>query len=299
MYSPSFIEQYNNKGVMHKHSERGKQMDNVTTTVVESAQEYSNDIEYYVDLIHTYGASTVIIAVFIVVLLAILSYILRNNQKTNNQIIKQQQELVDLLLSTKKEDKEENSSKQQPNIVKEPDIVQVFLTINSSIKEILKDISDEIDSSRTAVYVFHNGVYSSHGLPFFKTSCVCEVIKKNCGVTKSINSHNGLQLQMFDNSISYIYKNGKISICDTDDDNNEFVHDSPVLIGMFKNNNIKSASGISIYDHDNNIVGILLTEFTEVHDEDFLTNIENILIEKAPLLSPILEYSGIYDTTNK
>ena len=83
MYSPSFIEQYNNKGVMYKHSERGKQMDNVTTTVVESAQEYSNDIEYYIDLIHTYGASTVIVAVFIVVLLAILSYILRNNQKTN------------------------------------------------------------------------------------------------------------------------------------------------------------------------------------------------------------------------
>ena len=49
MYSPSFIEQYNNKGVMYKHSERGKQMDNVTTTVVESAQEYSNDIEYYVE----------------------------------------------------------------------------------------------------------------------------------------------------------------------------------------------------------------------------------------------------------
>lgn len=49
----------------------------------------------------------------------------------------------------------------------------------------------------------------------------------------------------------------------------------------------------------NNILGILLTEFVELQDKEFLNNVENILIEKAPLLSPILEYSGIYNTTNK
>lgn len=275
-------------------------MNNVTTTVIDNAQQYSDEISEYTNLIHTYGASTVIIAVFIVVLLAMFAYILRTNQKTNNQLIKQQQKLVDTLLVNKKDNEEDNnSSVQHSTIVKEPDIVQVFLDINSSIKEILKDISDEIGSSRTAVYVFHNGVYSSHGLPFFKTSCICEVIKKNCGVSKSINLHSGLPLYMFDNSISYIYKNGKTTIVDVDDENNELVHDVPVLIGMFKNNNIKSATGIAIYDHDNNILGILLTEFVELQDKEFLNNVENVLIEKVPLLSPILEYSGIYNTTNK
>lgn len=274
-------------------------MDSVTTTVVDNAQQYSDEVSEYTNLIHTYGASTVIIAVFIVVLLAMLAYILRTNQKTNNQLIKQQQKLVDTLLTNKKDEEENNNSAQHSTIVKEPDIVQVFLDINSSIKEILKDISDEINSSRIAVYVFHNGVYSSHGLPFFKTSCICEVIKKNCGVSKSINLHSGLPLQMFDNNISYIYKNGKMTIIDVDDEDNEFVHDTPVLVGMFKNNNIKSATGIAVYDHDNNILGILLTEFVELQDKEFLNNVENILIEKAPLLSPILEYSGIYNTTNK
>ena len=275
-------------------------MDSVTTTVVDNAQQYSDEVSEYTNLIHTYGASTVIIAVFIVVLLAMLAYILRTNQKTNNQLIKQQQKLVDTLLANKKDEEEkDNNSVRHSAIVKEPDIVQVFLDINSSIKEILKDISDEINSSRIAVYVFHNGVYSSHGLPFFKTSCICEVIKKNCGVSKSINLHSGLPLQMFDNNISYIYKNGKMTIIDVDDEDNEFVHDAPVLVGMFKNNNIKSATGIAVYDHDNNILGILLTEFVELQDKEFLNNVENILIEKAPLLSPILEYSGIYNTTNK
>lgn len=276
-------------------------MDNVTTTtIVENAQQYSGEVSEYSNLIHTYGASTVIIAVFIVVLLAMFAYILRSNQKTNNQLIKQQQKLVDTLLENKKDEEEvkENYS-QRTTVIKEPDIVQVFLDINSSIKEILKDISDEINSSRIAVYVFHNGVYSSHGLPFFKTSCVCEVIKKNCGVSKSINLHNGLPLQMFDNNISYIYKNGKMTIIDVDDEDNELVHDAPVLVGMLKNNNIKSATGIAVYDHDNNILGILLTEFVELQDREFLNHVENVLIEKAPLLSPILEYSGIYNTTNK
>lgn len=276
-------------------------MDNVTTTtIVENAQQYSGEVSEYSNLIHTYGASTVIIAVFIVVLLAMFAYILRSNQKTNNQLIKQQQKLVDTLLENKKDGEEnEDDSTRHPTVIKEPDIVQVFLDINSSIKEILKDISDEINSSRTAVYVFHNGVYSSHGLPFFKTSCVCEVIKKNCGVSKSINLHSGLPLQMFDNNISYIYKNGKMAIIDVDNEDNELVHDAPVLVGMLKNNNIKSATGIAVYDHDNNILGILLTEFVELQDREFLNRVENVLIEKAPLLSPILEYSGIYNTTNK
>lgn len=276
-------------------------MDNVTTTtIVENIRQYSDEVSEYSNIINTYGASTVIIAVFIVVLLTMFTYILRSNQKTNNQLIKQQQKLVDTLLENKKdeEDIKENSS-QHTTVIKEPDIVQVFLDINSSIKEILKDISDKINASRIAVYVFHNGVYSSHGLPFFKTSCVCEVIKKNCGVSKSINLHSGLPLQMFDNNISYVYKNGKMTIIDVDDEDNELVHDAPVLVGMLKNNNIKSATGIAVYDHDNNILGILLTEFTELQDKEFLTHIENVLIEKAPLLSPILEYSGIYNTTNK
>lgn len=276
-------------------------MDEVTTTVVENAQ--NADVAQYSELISTYGASTVILAVFLVVLLAMFGYILKNNQKTNNQLIKQQQELVKKLMEKENETakKAEEPIIQRPVVTKEPDIVQIFLDINSGIKSILKDISEELDTARAAVYVFHNGVYSSHGLPFFKISCVCEVIKKNCGVVKGINSQTGLPLQMFDNSISYMYKNGKISIGDTDDESNEFVHDSPVLIGMLKSNNIKSAVSISIYDNDDNIVGIVLTEFTEVHDKEFMDNIQQKLIKKAPLLSPILEYSGIFNNnvTNK
>lgn len=262
-------------------------------------QDFTSQVEQYTQLIHTYGASAVIISVFLILLFLIVLYILKNNQKTNNQLIKQQQELVDMLLSKKNETVVEQQQQQQKDNtkIKETDIVEVFLNINSSIKEILKDISDDVDASRLAIYVFHNGVYSSHGLPFFKTSCICEFIKKNSGVTKNINTHCGLPLQMFDDSISTLYKNGRMSIVDVDDDENELVHDVPVIIGMLKSNNIKSGSGVAIYDHDDNILGVIIAEFVEKRES--LEEVERLLINKAPLLSPILEYSGIYNNGDK
>lgn len=85
---------------------------------------------------------------------------------------------------------EEHTDEKQAN-TKESNLVQVFLNINSSLKDALKDLSDDIGTSRISIYVFHNGVYSSHGLPFFKISCICEIVEKNCGVVKILNHIQG------------------------------------------------------------------------------------------------------------
>lgn len=267
------------------------------TTIIEStnSEDYTGQVDRYVQLINTYGASAVIIAVFLVVLLLVVTYLLRSNQKTNNQLIKQQQDLVNMLVELAKGEKEQDT---KPKIVKEPNLVELFLNINGSIKDTLKDISDELNADRTSVYVFHNGVFSSHGLPFFKISCVCEIVKKNTGVVKNLNNHSGLPLQMFDNTISNIYKNGSMTIVDTDDENDDIVINSPILCGMLKTNNIHSATGIAIYDHDNNIMGILMVEYVDTKSDILLDEAVRYLIDKAPLLSPILEYSGIYDIKN-
>lgn len=266
----------------------------ITTTTV-SNDNYYNDIEKYTQLIDTYGASSVIIAVFLVIVIAILIYVLKGNRKTNDHIIKQQQEMVNMLIESKKKLQEENVITIQK--AKEPNIVEVFLNVNSSIKDILKAINEEIDTDRLSIYVFHNGVYSSHGLPFFKTSCICEIVKKNSGVVKNINSHTNLPLQMFDSSISYLHKHGKMIIENVEDDNNELVHNVPMLIGVLKNNAITSGVGIAIYDHDNNILGVLIAEFVDIKTREKLEEVEKLLISKAPALSPILEYSGIYNNT--
>lgn len=270
----------------------GEIMENITTHINDDTVD---KVENYTQLIHTYGASAVIIAVFLIMLLGILTYIIRSSQKTNNQIIKQQQELVNMLVKMT-ENQSNNNADNKPKIIKEPNLVELFLNINGSIKDTLKDISDDLGADRTSVYVFHNGVFSSHGLPFFKISCVCEVVKKNSGVIKNLKNHSGLPLQMFDTTISNLYKNGSMTISNSEDDDNELVQNSPVLCGMLKNNSIKSATGIAIYDHDSNIMGILMVEYVNYKDPILLDEATQVLISKAPLLSPVLEYSGIFDS---
>jgi len=274
-------------------------MDYITTTIIDDNNNTVDQVKNYSQLIHTYGASAVIISVFVIMLLCVLAYILHNNQKTNNQLIKQQQELVNMLVNMAENGKRIEEDKTKPKIIKEPNLVELFLNINGSIKDALKEISDELHADRTSVYVFHNGVFSSHGLPFFKISCVCEIVRKNTGVIKNLNNHSGLPLQMFDNTISSIYKNGSMIIIDSDDDLNDMVNNNPILCGMLKNNSIRSAAGIAIYDHDSNIMGILMVEYVDKKELSDLEEANKYLIGKAPMLSPVLEYSGIYDTTNK
>jgi hypothetical protein len=276
-------------------------METTITTInqINETAKGSNSVDTvadYTQLIHTYGASAVIIAIFMFVLLAILVFILRNSQKTNNQIIKQQQDLVNMIVDMAKrgEDREINHKP-----TKEPNLVEMFLDINNSIKDILKDIARELDTDRASVYVFHNGVFSSHGLPFFKISCVCEIVKNGVGVVKNLKNHSSLPLQMLDNTMSNIYKNGYMTVADALDEDDLQNISCPVLCGMLKNNNIRSATSIAIYDHDNNIMGILVVEYTGLKSVDFLKDTTKYLITKAPLLSPVLEYSGIYNITNK
>ena len=270
----------------------------VAETINNNAEEAMTQVESYTQLINTYGASAVIVAVFIVVLIAMLFYILRANNVTHKQMIAQQQELVNMMMEMVKRGENIEKESKKPTIIKEPNLVELFLNINGTIKDTLKDISEDLETDRTSVYVFHNGVFSSHGLPFFKISCVCEVVKKGSGVIKHLKDHSGMPLQLFDNTVSNIYKNGRMTVYDTDDEENEIVQTSPVLCGMLKNNSVKSATGIAIYDHDNNIMGILMVEYSDKKDPILLDEATNTLVTKAPLLSPVLEYSGIYDATN-
>ena len=297
---PLFLHQQYNKGHGNSyHVQRGvSKMDQITTTINDAAIETMSNagpqIEQYTQLIHTYGASAVIIAVFILLLIGIVVYTLKASQKTSNQLLEQQKQLLTALLNFNMKPPAETSKPDEPGNNKpptEPNLVKQFLNINSSIKGILRDIYDDFNASRTAVYVFHNGVYSSHGLPFFKISCICEIVRKNSGVMKNIDAHNSMPLQMFDNSISYLSKHGHMIVEDADDDENENVKNSPVLCGMLKSNNIKSAVGIALYDKEDNILGILIVEFNEKKNLEYLEGVEKELIEKSPSLSPILEYN--------
>lgn len=250
----------------------------------------SAEISSYSELIDTYGPITVILAVFIVVLLIAFSVIIKNMYNSNKQIMDQQKQLLDEFL------KNEKNMSQQSHPVKEKNIVEMFIKIDDSIRSILKNIKNDIHSDRISVYVFHNGIYSSHGLPFFKTSCVSEVFGKNCGISKKVIEHSGLSLSLFHNSISHLYQHGSVVIPKVEDIKCVY----PVIFSILDRENIKSGAGVAIYDSDNNILGVLIAEFVE-DKSDQIENITKKLIKYTGALSPILEYSDFQhfsDTNN-
>lgn len=250
-----------------------------------TSTDISSEVEKYASLIDTYGVSAIILGIFIVILFILVFYIMKTTQKTNNQIMQQQELLLNKLVESKKSIEKAVSNEEEQK--KEYNLVDTFLSINKSLKDILHKVLEELDASRVSVYVFHNGSFSSHGLPFFKTSCVSEVIRKNDGVSKQIHTHTGLPLEMFDSCISILRKTGKVVITNLE----EKEYDCPVIVGMMRNNNIKSGIGIAIYDDDNNITGAFIAEFSE--EKESLDEIEKKLIEEVQYLSPILEYNKI------
>ena len=267
----------------------------ISSTVSESDSQVGQ-VEKYSSIIDKFGPSVAILAVFIVLLfisiLSILKIVNDNNKnneknnemireqniKNNEQLRLQQEALVNKILETSKE--------QKLTPVKEPNIFETFIKIDGSTKDILERISKNIKSDRLSVYVFHNGSHSSHGLPFFKTTCVSEFIKKNCGINNRAMDHNCLPLSVIDTSLHEIHRNGKLVCHHIKDIKDNF----PVLYNMMSEVGIETATGVAIYDKNNRVLGILVAEYITDNSE----NIEDItkeLIEETTCLSPVLEYS--------
>jgi hypothetical protein len=245
-------------------------MNNNITTGIET----SSEIEKYASLLDSYGVAITILAIFIFIFMIVFVCLLRNNAKTTKQLMDQQQTLLDKIM-----DEDENTHPK-----KEKNLVELFVEINNSTKDILRKINEQIDASRLSIYVFHNGSYSSHGLPFFKVSCIAEIVKKNCGITNKVKDHTSLPLSMFNNCIEDLFNDGKVVILDVATTETTY----PVLFNILKNQ-AKSACGVAVYDNDNNIVGVVIAEFKDKKDN--LDSIINTLMEYAPFLQPVLAYS--------
>lgn len=254
----------------------------ITSTDINSISN-PDDIEKYSILIDKFGSATVILSVFIIILLVTLFIILKTMITANKQIKDQQKTMLEIIIKNQEDSKKP---------IKEKNIVGTFVKIDDSIKDVLKNISKSINADRLSVYVFHNGTHSSHGLPFFKTSCVSEIIKKNCGIGKRAIDHSNLALTLLDDSIKEVYKYGKLEVKNIKEIKNKF----PVLHHMLEEVQVITATGVAIYDQDNMMLGIIVAEYI-TSNGDNISDITSKLIDETKCLSPILEFSD-YQSLN-
>ena len=162
-------------------------------------------------------ALLVIVILLFVVLLYLVKYITKggNTKELTDQIALLQSQLNNL--------QGNNQNSVNPNAIKftperQENLMNVFLRINNSLKHTCRELLNEIDSDRVAFYLFHNGTHSTRGVPFLKTSCICEFSRSGYNAYHLIQEHKDLPISFLGSLVSdlvekrefVIYKNDTI-----------------------------------------------------------------------------------------
>ena len=285
----------------------GKQTTESSSSASTSAVD---DVGKVSGFMNEYGPTIVILSLFILMAAGMFGAFIYMLKSSNKVILDQQKKLLDTILNENQKkksshDKNEDDNKYdndeddtyrlvRPPIRTEENLVEIFVKLNETIQESVVELRRCCDADRVSVYVFHNGSYSSHGLPFFKFTCINEKIKKYSGMTPKIHIHNGLPLSMYGGLIADIYRNGEI-VCENIDTVRE---KSPILYGEFVDQGVKSAIANAIYDANDNILGVILTEFVKERDIDGLAMMKADILNTIKHLAPVLSYAS-YQNTNK
>lgn len=240
-----------------------------------------NEVYDLAEAINRFGPIAVILAVLLLVFLAVILHFLRSGASTNNQLMNQQQQLINHLLEQTKKD-DDSAEKRDYD---EKNIVEIFYKLNSYLKSECRKFLTKTECDRIGIYVFHNGTVASHGLPFFKVSCICESIKRGSGISTHIADSTNLPLTIFDDIIEKLYTEGTVVVRNTVD-------------GAFQSESFfldkdKAATALFsvVYDNEDNTMAFVLGEYkAELSNEEINQDLE-INRDLCARLKPVLEFS--------
>lgn len=250
-------------------------------------------LDLFFKSLNEYGAFTVILGVvlFIVVLIVInmnstvnkfIDQSIKNDESYRQIIDEQNKAIIDQLNDAKKEIIEKAPF--------EKDLFKTFVKLNNSLKDYCKQAMDEVNAERLAVYLFHNGSYSTHGIHFFKMSCVCEKVTIGSGVRERSIDHNNIPINLFDSMIEGLVNDGYYVIKRTDE-NIEFNNHNI----FFSANKIKFVHAITIFDNDNNIIGFVLAESSHDYTDEEFNKQTEVISRFITQVVPVLTYSEYTD----
>lgn len=195
--------------------------------------------------------------------------------KQNNILIQQlldhQQKLKDSLENT------------NPHL--EKSLLTTFIKLRMAIKENCANAMSSIDAARLAIYLFHNGTYSTHGINFFKISCICEKISIGNGVKERMLEHSNIPINLFDEMIEKLIDNNRYIIINDEDTKNS---NKKIFISADK---IKYTQLIAIYDINNNMLGFVCAEMIHPYSKELADKERDIIEVLVKQLVPVLSYS--------
>lgn len=253
-----------------------------TTEIANEATSTVDTVEKYAELINRYGALIVIAAVFLVIILAVMVIMLKSYQKTQNLIQTQNQTMFEAILDNLASSKEEKTKDKEEH----KELVDIFVKMSIPIRSTLEVLAEKVNADRTSVYVFHNGTNTSHGLPFIKISCLTEVMKRGTLVARKVLQHQGLPLSTFDKSISCLVSSQVGYVLNNEEDDR-----FPAIKNMLNTAGVLSAGFLALYDDDNNMLGIIISEFATIKTEEEMESVIDVMKEESLKIIPVLDYA--------
>lgn len=304
----------------------------VTTTdnnidAITNVGEMADGVTNLAKAISEYGPLVVLMAVFLIIFLALVVLVLRSNSKMMSQIMKRQttsdeldqkiiSKFVENALATQKtnhdtevkelveelkeaikiRDASEAPSKETSNDEVngyQRDLVGAYIDVNMAFKDASRSTLNALHCDRIAIYVFHNGNKSMHGLPFFKMSCIHEWTTHGSNTLRG-KSHTDMPLHLFNDFIEDLWKYGvykaenvQKSICE-DHSLKEFIAFS----------NTESLYMVSIKDDEGALSGFVVAEFEQIEhfecDDKRDTQIRFALDTMIDRIGPVITHKYIY-----
>ena len=286
------------------------------------------------EAISKYGIAIVIMAVFFVIFMILIVIMLYSNTKMINQIIasksasdQQDQSIIskfiDNALDAKGVSSKDEIVNTLSNELKESltpitqklealsktneenpenkndyhkDIVGAYIDINMAFKDISRTTLASLNCDRIAIYVFHNGNKSMHGLPFFKMSCIHEWTIHGSNTLRG-KSHMDLPLHLFNDFIENLYQSGYYCT----ENISEGIRNDPSIEEFVSFSSTKSLYLIAIKDNENSLAGFVSAEFN--HVETFEQNelrgrqVRMILDNMVSHIAPIIGNKYIFKRT--
>lgn len=209
----------------------------------------------------------------------IIKSITNDYDKYKNELKKQNEQLAKQLLEQSEMIKNIDAKNTEKGLFK------TFIKLRNSIKENCIVTMNKVDSARLAIYLLHNGTHSTHGINFFKMSCICEKVAIGSGVRERMMEHTNIPINLFDDMIDKLIVHDRYIIM-----NNDVISDNNHKI-FVSSDKIKYTQLVAIYDINNNMLGFIAAEMNHPYEKNLADKEKEYLDELSKQLVPVLSYS--------
>lgn len=262
-----------------------------------------DQISTLAELIYKYGPVIVVLSLFLFLFLVIILVVLKGFVDAQKKTQEANETLIKTILnnSEKLKQMEVDRRAKEPSY-DEKNLVDIFIRLNNTFKLDCKKYLEKVAADRIGIYVFHNGTQTSHGMPFFKVSCISEFIHRGCGITSHIKDTTAIPLVVYDDIIEVLYNYGFVVVRNEyDDKESKYPIKSPQIESSsfyLDKDKARTAIFVGVYDSYDSLFAFIMVEYLEDMSEDDINKYLEDLREFAARIRPTLEFSDYNGSTN-